>query len=277
MEWNGLLGMIYGLVSGLFEFLPASPQVHQEAFLMLTGVDLPGSGMALAVHLGALASVIMSHRSTISKLARERRIAGQPKRNRKRSPNAVCLMQLRLLRIASIPVILSSLAAPWISQSIGRLWVIAILTVLSGIVVLLPHYMTRANKDARTLSPLDATLIGFGGVLGALPGFSRVGTLTAISSMRGADRQFGLEFTYLLTIPALAVACITDVGMLIFAGDALAGTLFLPGVLACIAAFGAGLTGIRLMRLLAEKSGYESLAYYNWGLAMFIMILYIIG
>lgn len=277
MEWNGLLGMIYGLVSGLFEFLPASPQVHQEVFLKITGAAIPGHGMSLAVHLGALAAVILSYYSTLTKLSRERKIAGQPKRSRKRQPNAACLMQLRLLRIASIPVILSSLAAPWISQSIGRLWVIAILTVLSGIVVLLPHYMTRANKDARTLSPLDAMLIGFGGVLGALPGFSRVGTLTAISSMRGADRQFGLEFTYLLTIPALAVACITDVGMLIFAGDALAGTLFLPGVLACIAAFGAGLTGIRLMRLLAEKSGYESLAYYNWGLAMLLMILYIIG
>ena len=277
MEWNWLLGLIYGALGGLFEFLPVSPQVHQEVFRKLTGLGEGGYGLSFAVHLGALAAVILSYYGSISKLFHEQKIAGQPKRRRKRQPDFVSLMQLRLLKIAAVPVILSSLMAHWVGQYVNRMWLLAILTVLSGIVVLLPHYMSRANKDARALSPLDATLIGLGGILGALPGFSRVGALTSVASMRGADRQFGLEFTYLLAIPALAALCVGDLGMLIFTGAPQTGVSFLAGILACIAAFGAGFAGIRLMRFLAVKDGYESLAYYSWGLAMLTFILYLIG
>lgn len=276
MEWNGLSGLIYGFFSGLFEFLPVSPQVHQQVILKITGLQDGGHGLGLAVHLGALAAVIVSYYASISKLVREQKIAGQPKRNRKRQPDFVSLMKLRLLKIAAVPMVLSSLAAPWLSQYFGRMWLVAILTMLSGVVVLLPHYMTRANKDARTLSPLDATLVGMGGILGAIPGFSRVGMLTSVASMRGADREFTLEFTYLLMIPTLVALCAGELGMIIFAG-ASAGISFLTAAIACVAAFGAGFAGIRLMRFLAVKVGYESLAYYTWGIAMFSFILYLIG
>ena len=276
MEWNGLLCLVYGFFSGLFEFLPVSPQVHQEVFLKITGLDAPGHGLSLAVHIGALAAVILSYYASISKLTREQKIASQPKRNRKRQPDFVSLMKLRLLKIAAVPTVLSCLITPWLRQYFGRMWLVSILTVLSGVVVLLPHYMTRANKDARTLSPMDATLVGMGGMLGAIPGFSRVGLFTSVASMRGADRQFALEFTYLLMIPALAALCVGDLGMIIFAGTS-TGVPFFAGVLACVAAFGAGFAGIRLMRFLAVKVGYESLAYYTWGIAMFSFVLYLIG
>lgn len=276
MEWNGLFGLVYGLLGGLFEFLPVSPQVHQEAFLKLTGLAAPGYGFSLAVHLGALAAVIVSYYASVGKLYREQKIAGQSKHSRKRQPDFVSLMKLRLLKIAAVPMVLSCVLTPWLSRYFGRMWLMAIMTVLSGIVVLLPHYMTRANKDARTLSPLDATLIGMGGIFGIVTGFSRVGLVTSVASMRGADREFALEFTYLLMIPALAALCIGDLGMIIFAGASTA-VPFFAGALACVAAFGAGFAGIRFMRFLAVKVGYESLAYYSWGLAMFTFVLYLIG
>lgn len=277
MDWNWLLGLVYGALGGLFEFLPVSPQVHQQVLLKLTGANAPGYGLSLAVHLGALAAVIVSYYTSISKLIREQKIAGQPKRRRNRQPDFISLMQLRLLKIAAVPIILSCVPALWFGQYIDKLWLMAIITVLSGIVVLLPHYMSRANKDARAMSPLDATLIGLGGIFGALPGFSRVGALISVSSMRGADRRFALDFAYLLAIPALTALCIGDLGMIFFVGDPQAGTLFFPGVLACIAAFGTGIAGIRFMQFLSVKDGYESLAYYSWGLAMFTFIIYLIG
>ena len=127
------------------------------------------------------------------------------------------------------------------------------------------------------MSPLDALLIGLSGVLGALPGFSRIGAMISVGSMRGMDRAFGLDFTYLLAIPALIALSIGDLAMIIIAGDPQAGALFIPGVAACLAAFGAGYAGIRFLRFLAAKAGYESFAYYNWGLALFSLIIYLIG
>lgn len=277
MDWNWLFGLIYGTIGGFFEFLPVSPLLHQRVLLKLTGLDAPGYGMSLAVHLGAFAAVLLSYYSSITKMNRERKIATQSKRSRKRQPDVVSLMQLQLLKTAAIPVILSCLVSPWIVRNFDRLWLMALFAILCGIVVLLPNYMARANKDARSLSPLDATLIGMSGILGVLPGFSKVGMMTAVASMRGTDRSYALDFSYLLLIPALAALCVGDLAMIIIAGDSQAGVLFFPGVLACLASCGMGFVGIRLMQFLAVKVGYESLAYYNWCLALFTFVIYLIG
>ena len=276
MEWNGLWGLIYGLLSGLFEFLPASPQAHQLVLQKLTGLASPGYGMSLAVHLGALAATVLSYYPVLGKYARERKLLRQPRRSRMRQPDAGALMEYRLLRIAAVPVFLSCLAASWLSQYFQRLWVLALLVILNGVVVLLPHYMTRANKDARTMSPLDATLIGLSGILGAVPGLSRIGMLNAVSSMRGLDGQFGLKFAFLLLIPAYIALCLGDLGMLLF-GNIHNGVSFVVAAIACVAAFCAAMAVIRLMRFLAVKGSYEGLAYYNWGLAIFTFIIYLIG
>lgn len=275
MEWNVLYGLLYGLIGAMAEFLPVSPDVHQTLMLKLTGLDIPGYGMSLAVHLGALAAVILASYKRLAKLLQERKILTQPKRKRQRQPDVSSIMEWRLLTIAAVPLVLSCVAVPWLQQYFSRLWVLALVVLVNGALVLLPHYMTRANKDARSLSPLDVTLMGMSGVLGAVPGMSRVGLVSAVASMRGADRQFALDFTYLLSIPVLAALCIVDIVMIFSAGTP--GALLLPGILACLAAFGAALVGIKLMRFLAVNVGYESLAYYNWGVAMFTFVIYLIG
>jgi undecaprenyl-diphosphatase len=276
MEWNGLFGLIYGLLSGFFEFLPVSPQIHQLVFGKIAGLDEPGYGLSLAVHLGALAAVILSYYPKLSKFSRERKIAAQPMRRRKRQPDVVSLMEWRLLRIASVPVILACLLASWLGRYMEKLWLLAIFAALNGVLILLPQYLSRANKDARSLSPLDATLAGLGGFLSILPGISKVGMVTSVASMRGADRQFGLNFAYLLMIPALTALSVGDIGMMIFAESA-SSVPFFTGVLACIASFAAAFGGIQLMRFLVQKDTLEGFACYNWGIAMFAFIIYLIG
>lgn len=276
MEWNGLFGLIYGLLGGLFEFLPVSPQVHQQVLIKVAGLDAPGYGLSLAVHLGALAAVILSYFAKLSKFSRERKIAAQPMRRRKRQPDVTSLMEWRLLRIAAVPVVISCLLASWLGRYMERLWLLAIFAALNGALILLPQYLSRANKDARSLSPLDAILTGLGNFLSILPGVSKVGMVTSVASMRGADRQFGLNFAYLLMIPALTALSLGDIGMMIFA-DAASGVPFFTGVLACIASFAAGFAGIQLMRFLVMKDCLEGFACYNWGLAMLTFIIYLIG
>ena len=157
-----------------------------------------------------------------------------------------------------------------------KLWLLAIFAGLNGVLILLPQYLSRANKDARSLSPLDATLAGLGGFLSILPGISKVGMVTSVASMRGADRQFGLNFAYLLMIPALTALSVGDIGMMIFVESA-SGVPFFTGALACIASFAAAFGSIQLMRFLAQKDTLEGFACYNWGVAMFAFIIYLIG
>jgi len=79
-----------------------------------------------------------------------------------------------------------------------------------------------------------------------------------------------------IVIPALAALSVGDIGMMIFAESA-SGVPFFTGVLACIASFAAAFGGILLMRFLVQKDTLEGFACYNWGIAMFAFIIYLIG
>lgn len=278
MEWSVISALIYGALGGLFEFLPVSPEIHQKLMLKLTGLTPSDSSLSLAVHIGALLAMILACYGKIGKLYREQKIAALPHRHRKRQPDTVSLIEIRLLKTAGIPAALSCFLAAFLQSYLNRFWLLAILVFFNGIVIALPQYMTRANKDTRSVSPLDVFLMGLSGVIGMLPGFSRMGVLYSVGAMRGMDRQYCLDFTYILAIAWLAALCVVDIGVMVFSGGvAFTGTTFFNGVFACVAAFGAGFGGIQLMRFLIVKNDLGGFAYYNWGLAMFAFIFYLIG
>lgn len=278
MAWNWLYGLIYGLLGGFCELLPVSPQAHGILLEKLAGLPQRSGLLNLSVHLGVLVALVFMYRATISKLRREKRIASLPPRRRKRQPDVESLMTLSLVKIGAWPLALGSLLTLVLSPWFSRLWVLGLLIILHGILVFVSQYRPQGNKEIRSTSPLDAALMGFGGIVGLLPGFSRVGVLTSIGAMRGMDKQFSLNFVYLLSIPALGALCVTDViSLFLSGGTGVSAAILLPCILALLAAFGTAVAAIRLMQFLAVKIGYETFAYYNWGLAMFTFIIYLIG
>lgn len=275
MEWNWLSGILYGIVAGVFEFLPISAETHQVLGSHLLGIPAVPGGLSLGVHLGGVLAVIVSFYSYIERLRREQKIAVIAPRRRKRQPDVVSLMEIRLLKVAVIPAVLSCVAAPFLRGLLSLRWAVALLTAVNAFMVLLPQHTRTANKDARSLSGLDALLMGLSGILGAVPGISRVGMMTTVGSLRGADRTFALNFTYLLSLPVLVGLAVGDICMLL--SGAGTGIGLLPGILAFLASFGAGLAGIRFMQFLAVRVGYSAFSYYGWGLSMMIFVLYLIG
>lgn len=278
MEWNWLHSLIYGAIGGFFEFLPVPPGAQQQLLMRLTGATEGAVSLGPAVHIGCLLAVFFLYYSHLAKIRREKRIAAIPARRRKRQPDTVSLMEWKLLRMGMIPLILSVILAPWLAGFFKRVWVLAILLCINGALILLPQYLPGSNKDARSLSPLDAMLIGLSGILGVIPGISRVAAMTACAKMRGTDQQFALDFTYLLLIPALVAVCLTELVILVLGGTSLfTGWMLLHGLLAVIGSAASAFAGITLMRFLAVKVGFSGFAYYSIGVGMFTFILYLIG
>lgn len=275
MDWNWLGSILYGLIGGVFAFLPISADTHQALAMQILGLPAVPGGISLGIHMGGALAIVVSYYSYMGRLRREYRIAAIPSRRRKRQPDAGSLMEIRLLKVALVPAILSCIAAPFLRELVSLRWAMALLTALNAFVILLPRYTRTANKDARSLSGLDALLVGLSGILGAVPGLSRVGMMTTVASLRGGDRTFTLNFAYLLSLPVLLGLCVGEIILLL--SGAGAGIGFLCGLLAMLAAFGAGLAGIRFMRFLAVRVGYSTFAYYGAGLSMLIFILYLIS
>ena len=275
MDWNWLQSLLFGFISGFAEFLPISSDAHQYllGYFMGSGNEL--LGFRLFCHISVLAALLFSSRFQLKRLSRERRIAAAPLKRRKRQPDRNALLDLRLLKTAVIPIILA-FAASWYTQCVfENLWALALVLIVNGILLYVPQFFPSGNKESQAMSALDALLIGFGGALAVVPGISRVGILTSVGQLRGADGRYCVDIALLLCIPALLILIGFDIYGLYLAQSVLAVSLFFSYLFAAAAAFAGAYFGILLLRFLAVKTGFSGFAYYCWGVALLTFALYL--
>ncbi len=274
MDQSWLLSAVYGMLSGFTEFLPVSAEAHQRILFTLTGAQFSGA-VQLMSRIGVLAALLISCRPRIEKLRRERRLAALAPKKRKRHPDAQSIADIRILSTAIFPVLLSLAAYLFFSRNEMQLWLVSALLIGNGIFLYVPQFLPRGNKGSRALSALDAILIGIGGGLGVVPGISRITGVLSISMIRGCDQTYALDLGLLLSIPALVVLMLLDAYILLISPAAISAALILSCVLSMLAAFAGAYFGIVLMRFLAVRIGHSGFAYYSWGAALFLFLLYL--
>jgi undecaprenyl-diphosphatase len=275
MELSWFESFIYGIVSGLSEFLPISAQAHRALYLRIVGASDYGL-LRFMTHMGALLGLLVTCWPMIAKLNRERQIAAVNKKRRKRAPDTRSLTDIRFLRIAIVAIIVVFIIYPIVYNLHERLWILAGLLIVNGIILYIPQFLPSANKDSRSLTMVDSMLVGLGGGLGVIPGFSRIGYTTSVAMMRGAEKRYAMDTALLLSIPALAVLLIIDFFAIFTTTAGLTFIAILSCITAGITSFFSACLGIYIMRFLAVRAGFSGFAYYSWGLSLFSFILYLI-
>jgi len=276
LEINWTESFLYGIISGITEFLPISSKAHQNILYQLFGITQPDSLMSLAVTLGTLLALVMSVSSVIRRIRREYALSRIPAKRRKRPLDKQTLFDRKFLVTACIPMLLWLIFYGKIQSISAMMPVNAIFLVLNGAILLIPGYLPRGNKDSRTMTLLDSVLFGICGGLGFLPGVSRIGAASSAVIARGADPEQAFKWSLLLSIPALGAILCFDGYAAVSAG--LAGmdmSYFLKCVAAGVCAFLAGNFAIGVMRNLASRSGFTGFSYYCWGAALFSFIIYL--
>ena len=186
-----LKSIFFGLVMGLTRILPVSAGAHQQVLFRLFGVT-QGALLSLLCHVGILAALYWDNRVLLARLSRERKLAAIPPRRRKRPLDTQILLDGRLARTAAIFSGVGVLAAIFLG-TFDSLPILAGMLFLNGVLVLLPQFLPTANKDSRSMTRLDGILMGLGGALGAVPGFSQTGGVLTAAVARGADRTTSLS------------------------------------------------------------------------------------
>lgn len=271
---NWLQSLLYGVISGFAEFLPISAEAHRGSLRFLMGVP-ENPLLELSVHLGALLALLLSCWPQLSKLQRERRIAAMPPRRRKRQPDQGSLKDLRFLKTAAMPMLVGFILLLWTNGVVDQLWLTALFFAVNGVLLYLPPYFIGGNKDAQSVSGLDAVLVGLSAVFGVIPGISRLTGITTAGLLRRCDRRYILDIGLLLSIPALMVLVLLDVIGLFTVGTAASGGLVVSCLLSALTAFLSAYMGITFIRFLSVKAGFSGFAYYSWGAALFTFILYL--
>lgn len=268
---NWLESILYGLVSGFAEFLPISSVAHQTLLKLLFGTGVNTGLQDFLTHLAILAVLLYSCRPILSGFDAQSRVV-----SRGRRVSAGGSPDMRLVRTASVPLLLSFLVYNMVLSFANGTLLLCVFFILNGIILFLPGRMLSGNKDARAMSGWDGLLIGLAASLGIVPGISRVGAALSTAAARGADKQHAMNWVLVLSIPALVVFVALDVFAIIAGGAGISTTSsVLNCILSMLGAGCGGYFGIMLMRFLSVKTGFTGFAYYCWGAAMFSFVLYL--
>ena len=109
--------------------------------------------------------------------------------------------------IATIPAgLIGLLADDWIEQNLRSVTVIAVTTLLFGILLGAADKFGRRNLDMVAIGWKLALIIGFAQALALVPGTSRSGITITAALLLGLNRDSAARFSFLLSIPLILAA-----------------------------------------------------------------------
>lgn len=273
MNFGWLESLMFGAVTGLAEILPVSTQAHTSLLVKFMGKGNIPALMSLFMHMGVLAGIYISCQSHILKMVRAKKISRIPKKKRKRPLDTKSLMDLKLLVTMLLPVVIGFFVFQKTEATSFNMIIMATLLFLNGLILYIPQFLPSSNKDCRTLSRVEGLLMGLGGALFAIPGFSGVGAALSVASVAGVDRKYGLSMILLMDMGIVAGKIVFDL-LGIFSGGLghLSATVLLSYLLTAVVSFVAAYLAVKILRHLAESKGYGFFAYYSWGMALFTFV-----
>lgn len=249
-----------GIVQGLTEFLPISSSGHLVMAQTVLDAPSPGIVLEVALHVATLISVLIVYRRRLAGLA-----VGALRGNRED------LAYIGLLVLATIPAAVVGL---FFEDAIGRTFETPAITGFMLLVTGVLLYSTRFADEHRPLVRPTAALAVFIGIAQAfaiLPGISRSGsTITAGLWGRLAGDK-AAEFSFLMSIPAIAGAAVLQVPAL---GSAVGDVGGLALTTSFFAALISGVAAILALIWLVRRQIFHVFAYYTWAVgAAFLLYL----
>ncbi|MEZ5496345.1 MAG: undecaprenyl-diphosphate phosphatase [Gammaproteobacteria bacterium] len=176
--------LVLAIVQGITEYLPVSSSAHLILVPAIMDWKDQGLMMDIAAHGGSLLAVMWYFKKEILEL-----LTGQKNK-----------LFIQLV-IATIPLALVGvLAAGYIEENLRSPTIIAISSIVFGVILFLSEKLAKSNNEITTK---NAFLIGIGQVLALIPGASRSGVTMTTAMLQGYSKTQAAKFSFLLAIPAL--------------------------------------------------------------------------
>jgi undecaprenyl-diphosphatase len=193
--------IILSLIQGFTEFLPISSSAHLILPSLLLGWPDQGLAFDVATHVGTLLAVILYFRVDIVQLTK-----GWINTGFSATPNHHAKLSWSIV-IATIPaVIIGLLSKDFIEENLRSMMVIAITTVLFGILLALSDRLGQKKKELIHMTFMAALIIGLFQALALIPGTSRSGITITAALFLGFQRTSAAHFSFLISIPLIFAA-----------------------------------------------------------------------
>ena len=250
---------VLGVVQGITELLPISSTAHMRIVPALLGWPDPGSAFSAAMQLAALAAVVSYFWSDVRKLAFGS--IGAAVRGDFANPS---LKMALWIVAATIPIAIAGLLLSKTLNSCGSplrgLLVIGISCIVMAVLLAMAEISASHSRSMGEASWKDAMWVGLAQVGALIPGVSRSGSTLTAALFLGFEREEAARFSFLLGIPAIALAGLKEIYELykVHLGAHGWSVLAVGLIVASISAF-AAIWG--LMRILERFSAWPFVIY----------------
>jgi len=257
----GLLeALVLGIVQGLTEFLPISSTAHLRVVPVLLGWDDPGVSVTAAIQLGSVAAVVAYFRQDLTQVLKG--ISRAVRYGQWREPEARLGVAMV---IGTLPILVLGLGiklfwhAGYASSPLRSVLSIAIVSIVMALFLALAECFGPRLKQLEGVTSRDGFVVGLAQALAVIPGVSRSGSTLTASLFDGWKRADAARFSFLLGIPAIAIAGLVELKSALSIGSGAGPLPLVVGILS--AAVMSWLAIDLLLRFLQRNSTWIFVGY----------------
>jgi undecaprenyl-diphosphatase len=264
-----LEAIVLGIVQGLTEFLPISSTGHLRIVPAFLGWEDPGAAFTAVTQLGTMTAVLLYFREDLVRIAHSwlRSL---------RDPALRSELNARLgwyILLGTIPIGIFGLAfKDQIENGARDLYLIGTALIVLGLVLLLAERVGTRDRHIEQIDARDGFAVGFAQALALIPGVSRSGATITAGLFRGLDRPAAARFSFLLSIPAVVLSGLLELGS-ILSGEEGQHTSLFNLALATLLAFVVGYASIAFLLRYLEHHSTVVFVIYRVALGSLVLVL----
>jgi undecaprenyl-diphosphatase len=257
--------IIYGIIQGIAEFLPISSSGHLALAQNFFGTQTEnGFAFGVALHLATLVSVCVVFRKDVFSLFKgffslmKKLFTG--KLGQGLDSGEKLFLMLCIATLPLIPVKLLGLDET-VEAISGISWMIGILLIVNGVMLFVSDRLKSADISAENggyLRPLGVGVVQ--ALVGIMPGISRSGSTITGGRIFGFSREEAVRFSFLMSIPAILGACVTELPDLFAEG--VTADMLMPVIVGAVTAAVVGFFAIKLLQYISKNKGFAVFSVY---------------
>ncbi len=217
VELTYLQMAVLGVIQGITELLPISSTAHLRVIPGILGWRDPGSAFSAAMQLASFVAVIAYFRKDIATLGKQSLRAVAARQFGSSDFRIVLGILIGTLPLAVVGLLLKPLLNGCNSPLRGLL-VIGIASIVMSLLLAVAEKSARHRRTFAEITLTDGIVVGIAQAFAVVPGVSRSGATLTAGLFCGMQRETAARFSFLLGLPAVTLAGLFELHVLLKAG-----------------------------------------------------------
>ncbi len=216
-ELSWLQMAVLGVIQGITELLPISSTAHLRVIPGILGWRDPGSAFSAAMQLASFAAVIAYFRKDIGNLGNAS-LRAVVSRNFSSADFRIALG----IVLGTLPLLLAgAVLRPVLNgchSPLRGLLVVGFASIGMSILLGIAEKFARHRRTFSQITLRDGVIVGVAQAFALIPGVSRSGATLTAGLFCGMERETAARFSFLLGLPAVTLAGLYELRVLVKAG-----------------------------------------------------------